>query len=44
MTLEQVYRGAIQREMGPYEQYVLLCGLKTLFGIESMNALPGQSM
>ena len=31
---------AMQREMVPYVQYVLLCGLKTLFGIDSMNALP----
>jgi hypothetical protein len=38
--LEQVHGAAIQREMVPYVQYVLLYGLKTLFGIESMNALP----
>ena len=31
---------AIQREMVPVVQYLLLYGLKTLFGIESMNALP----
>ena len=31
---------AMQREMVPDVQYVLLYGLKTLFGIESMNALP----
>jgi len=38
--LEQVYGAAIQREMVPFVQYVLLYGVKTLFGIESMNALP----
>jgi Transposase DDE domain len=30
----------IQREMVPCVQYLLLYGLKTLFGIEGMNALP----
>ena len=38
--LEEAHGTAIQREMLPYVQYVLLYGLKTLFGIESMNALP----
>jgi Transposase DDE domain len=38
--LEQACGTAIQREMLPFMQYVLLYGLKTLFGIESMNALP----
>jgi hypothetical protein len=38
--LEEVHGAAIQREMLPYVQYVLLYGLKTLFGIESMHALP----
>jgi hypothetical protein len=38
--LEQVDGTAIQREMLPVIQYLLLYGLKTLFGIESMNALP----
>jgi hypothetical protein len=38
--LEQVHGAAMQREMVPYVQYVLLYGLKTLFGIKSMNALP----
>lgn len=38
--LEQVYGAAIQREMVPFVQYVLLYGVKTLFGIESMHALP----
>src|SRR5215472_3470145 len=38
--LAEVHGTAIQREMVPYVQYVLLYGLKTLFGIESMNALP----
>jgi len=40
LLLEQVHGVAVQREMVPYVQYVLLYGLKTLFGIESMNALP----
>jgi hypothetical protein len=39
--LEQVHGTAIQREMLPFVQYLLLYGLKTLFGIDSMNALPG---
>jgi hypothetical protein len=38
--LAEVRGTAIQREMVPFVQYVLLYGLKTLFGIESMNALP----
>jgi hypothetical protein len=38
--LEEVHGAAIQRAMVPYVQYVLLYGLKTLFGIKSMNALP----
>ena len=38
--LEQACGTAIQREMLPFIQYVLLYGLKTLFGIESINALP----
>jgi hypothetical protein len=38
--LAEVHVTAIQREMLPYVQYVLLYGLKTLFGFESMNALP----
>jgi hypothetical protein len=37
--LEQVDGTAIQREMIPFVQYLLLYGLKTLFGIESMHAL-----
>jgi Transposase DDE domain len=39
-VLEQVQGTAIHREMVPYVQYLVLYGLKTLFGIESMNALP----
>jgi hypothetical protein len=39
-SLEQVQGTAIQRAMVPCVQHVLLYGLKTLFGIESMNALP----
>ena len=38
--LENVHGTAIQREMLPYVQYILLYGLKTLFGMKSMNALP----
>src|SRR6266545_7664747 len=38
--LEQVHGTAIQREMIPFVQYLLLYGLKTLFGIKSMHALP----
>jgi Transposase DDE domain len=38
--MERVQGTAIQREMVPAVQYLLLYGLKTLFGIESMNALP----
>ena len=38
--LENVHGTAIQREMLPYVQYILLYGIKTLFGIKSMNALP----
>jgi hypothetical protein len=38
--LEDIHGAAIQREMVPYVQYVLLYGVKTLFGIDSMNALP----
>jgi hypothetical protein len=41
--LEQVYGTAIQREMLPFVQYLWLYGLKTLFGIESMHALPSAS-
>src|SRR5882724_6191820 len=38
--LEEAHGTANQRAMVPYVQYVLFYGLKTLFGIESMNALP----
>src|SRR6266511_919859 len=38
--LAEVHGAAMPREMGPYVQYVLLYGLKTLFGIKSMHALP----
>jgi hypothetical protein len=38
--LAEVHGTAIQREMVPFVQYVLLYGLKTLFGIESINSLP----
>src|SRR5512132_2672284 len=38
--LEQVHGAAIQREMVPFVQYVLLYGVKTLCGMASMNALP----
>jgi hypothetical protein len=38
--LEEAHGAAIQRAMLPFVQYVLLYGVKTLLGIESMNALP----
>jgi hypothetical protein len=38
--LGHVQGTAVQREMVPVIQYVLLDSLKTLFGIDSMNALP----
>jgi Transposase DDE domain len=38
--LGEVQGTAVQREMVPFVQYVLLYSLKTLFGIESMHALP----
>jgi Transposase DDE domain len=38
--LEDVRGKGIEREMVPMVQYVLLYELKTLFGIERMNALP----
>jgi Transposase DDE domain len=38
--LGDVQGTAVQREMVPVVQYVLLYSLKTLFGIESMHALP----
>jgi hypothetical protein len=38
--MARVQGTAIQREMVPVVRYLLLYGLKTLFGIESMNALP----
>jgi Transposase DDE domain len=38
--LEEAHGAAIHRQMVPFVQYVLLYGVKTLFGIESINALP----
>jgi Transposase DDE domain len=38
--LGHVQGTAVQREMVPFVQYVLLYSLKALFGIERMNALP----
>jgi hypothetical protein len=38
--LEDVRGKGIEREMVPMVQYVLLYGLKSLFGIERMHALP----
>src|ERR687887_671352 len=38
--LGDVQGTAVQREMVPFVQYVLLYSVKTLFGIESINALP----
>jgi hypothetical protein len=37
---EEAHGAAIHREMLPFVQYVLLDGVKTLFGIASINALP----
>src|SRR6201993_5520977 len=34
--LEEAHGAAIHREMVPFVQYVLLYGVKTLFGIESI--------
>jgi hypothetical protein len=38
--LNDVQGTAVQRVMVPGMQYILLYGLKTLYGVESMNALP----
>jgi hypothetical protein len=38
--LQEVHGTGIERVMVPFVQYLLLYGLKTLFGIESLNALP----
>jgi hypothetical protein len=38
--LNDIQGTTVQREMVPVVQYILLYSLKTLFGIESMNALP----
>jgi hypothetical protein len=38
--MEGVQGTALQREMVPVVQYLMRYGLKTLWGIESMNALP----
>jgi hypothetical protein len=38
--LAEVHGAGIQREMLPFIQYVWLYSLKTLFGIERINALP----
>jgi Transposase DDE domain len=38
--LEEVHGAAIHRQMVPFVQYVLLYGVKTLFGIQRINALP----
>src|SRR5262249_7914281 len=38
--LAEVHGAGLQREMLPFIQYVLLYSLKTLFGIERINALP----
>jgi Transposase DDE domain len=38
--LEEAHGAAIHRQMVPFVQYVLLYSVKTLFGIESINALP----
>src|SRR5262245_12811565 len=38
--LEEAHGAAIQRKMVPFVQYVMLYGVKTLFGMRSINALP----
>jgi hypothetical protein len=38
--MAQVRGTALERAMIPCVLYILLYGLKTLFGIESINALP----
>jgi hypothetical protein len=38
--LEEAHGAAIHRQMVPFVQYVLLYGVKTLFGMQSINALP----
>jgi hypothetical protein len=38
--LEEAHGAAIHREMVPFVQYVLLYGVQTLLGIESIKALP----
>jgi len=38
--MAEVQGTAIEREMVPYVQDVLLYGLKALFGVESLHALP----
>jgi len=38
--LQEAHGAAIHRQMVPFVQYVLLYGVKTLLGIESINALP----
>jgi hypothetical protein len=38
--LDEAHGAAVHRAMVPFVQYVLLYGVKTLFGIERINALP----
>jgi hypothetical protein len=38
--LEEAHGAAMHRQMVPFVQYVLLYSMKTLFGMESINALP----
>jgi len=38
--LEEAHGAALHREIVPFVQYVLLSGVKTLFGLERINALP----
>jgi hypothetical protein len=40
VLLEEARGAAIHRQMVPFVQYVLLYGVKTLCGMESINALP----
>ena len=40
--LGQAHGTALQRQMIPFIQYALVCGLKTLVGNASTNALPNR--
>jgi hypothetical protein len=42
VLLEEAHGAAIHRQMVPFIQYVLLDSMKTLFGMERINALPSR--